>query len=47
VGGFVAGAVAVVVGGALAFGTALGVVNVTGSTASQPETSVMNYGTNQ
>jgi hypothetical protein len=47
VSGFVAGAVAVVVGGALAFATALGVVNVVTETPNQPDAAVMDYGTNQ
>jgi hypothetical protein len=47
VGGFLAGAVAVLVGGGLAFVTALGVVNVTSTSASQPETSVVDYGTTE
>lgn len=43
---FVAGAVAVLVGGALAFATALGVVNiVSDNNPSQPEVSVVDYGT--
>jgi hypothetical protein len=43
---FVAGAVAVVVGGALAFATALGVVNiVSDNNPSQPDASVVDYGT--
>lgn len=44
-GGFLAGAVAVVVGGSLAFVTAIGVVNVTSSSATQPTTNVVDYGT--
>lgn len=45
-GGFIAGAVAVLVGGALAFATAAGVVSVVSGTPKQPETVVMDYGTN-
>lgn len=46
-GGFIAGAVAVLVGGGLAVATAAGVVNVVSEAPSEPETSVMDYGTNQ
>ncbi len=43
---FVAGAVAVLVGGAVAFATALGVVSiVSDNNPSQPEVSVVDYGT--
>jgi hypothetical protein len=44
VGGFIAGAVAVVVGGALAFATVAGVVSVV-SDSPEPEAAVMDYGT--
>jgi hypothetical protein len=47
VGGFIGGAVAVVVGGALAFATVIGVVNVVNGSPSQPDASVMNYGTTE
>jgi uncharacterized membrane protein YfcA len=47
VGGFIAGAVAVLVGGGLAFATVTGVVSVVNDTPEQPEASVMDYGTNQ
>lgn len=42
--GFVGGAVAVAVGGALAFGTVLGVVNVVNSEPKPTELNVMDYG---
>lgn len=43
---FVAGAIAVVVGGALAFATAVGIVNiVSDNNPSQPQVSVVDYGT--
>jgi hypothetical protein len=44
VGGFVAGAVAVLVGGALAFATIAGVVNVVSESPTPPEAAVMQYG---
>ena len=44
-GSFVAGAVAVVVGGALAFATALGVASVVSESPSQSQTAVVDYGT--
>lgn len=44
-GSFVAGAVAVVVGGALAFATALGVVSVVSESPNQSQTQVVDYGT--
>ena len=43
-GGFIAGAVAVVVGGALALATATGLVSAVSETPSQPQTSVVDYG---
>lgn len=46
-GGFVGGAVAVVVGGALAFATVAGVVNIVNESPTPPEASVMNYGTTE
>ena len=46
-GGFIGGAVAVLVGGGLAFATAAGVVNVVSGSPTQAETTVMDYGTNQ
>jgi hypothetical protein len=46
VGSFVAGAVAIVVGGALAFATALGVVSVVSESPDQSQTAVVDYGTN-
>ena len=46
-GGFVGGAVAVVVGGALAFATVAGVVSIVNDEPSPPEAAVMDYGTNQ
>lgn len=44
---FIAGAVAVAVGGALAFATAFGVVNVVNSEPNQSELDVMDYGTTE
>lgn len=44
-GSFVAGAVAVVVGGALAFATALGVVTVVSQQPAQSQSAVVDYGT--
>jgi hypothetical protein len=44
VGGFVGGAVAVLVGGALAFATVAGVVNVVSESPTSPEVAVMQYG---
>lgn len=43
-GSFVAGAVAVVVGGALAFATALGVVTVVSESPAQSQTAIVDYG---
>ena len=45
--GHIAGIVAVVVGFLLAGLTTVGVVNTVSSAPAQPETSVMDYGTNQ
>ncbi len=45
--GHIAGIVAVVVGFLLAGLTTVGVVTTVSSAPSQPETSVMDYGTNQ
>jgi hypothetical protein len=47
VGGFIAGAVAVVVGGALAFATVAGVVSIVNDEPTPPEAAVVDYGTNQ
>jgi hypothetical protein len=44
---FIAGAVAVAVGGALAFATAFGVVNVVNSEPKDTELDVMDYGTTE
>ncbi len=44
--GWIAGAVAVVVGGGLAFATILGVVNVVNDNPQQEDAAVMDYGTN-
>lgn len=46
VGGLVAGAVAVVAGVILAGVTAFGVVSTVSGTPDQPETSIVEYGTN-
>lgn len=46
-GGFISGAVAVLIGGGLAFATATGVVSAVSETPSQPQTNVVDYGTNQ
>ena len=46
-GGFIAGAVAILVGGGLAFVTATGVVQTVSETPKQPELNVMDYGTNE
>ncbi|ROR91419.1 hypothetical protein [Nocardioides aurantiacus] len=45
--GLVAGGIAVLVGAGLAVTTAFGVVSSVNGEASQPEQSVMDYGTNQ
>lgn len=44
---FLAGAIAVVVGGALAFATVAGVISIVNDDAAPPEAAVMDYGTNQ
>ena len=44
---FVAGAIAVVVGGALAFATVAGVISIVNDEGDPPEAAVMDYGTNQ
>lgn len=46
-GQIIAGAIALLVGGSLAFATATGVVNVVSEAPSQAETNVMDYGTHQ
>lgn len=46
-GGFIAGAVAVLVGGGLAFVTATGVVQTVSEEPTQPELSVTDYGTSE
>lgn len=46
-GGLISGAVAVLIGGGLAFATATGVVNVVSEAPSQPQTDVVDYGTNE
>lgn len=42
---FAAGVVAVLVGGALAFATALGIVTLMNETPNEPQATVMDYGT--
>jgi hypothetical protein len=44
---FIGGAIAVVVGGALAFATVAGVVNIVNEDPAPPEAAVMDYGTSQ
>lgn len=47
VGGFIAGIVAIVVGGGLAVVTAAGVIEATTEAPTQPKTEVVEYGSNQ